>query len=89
MGPKMRLNDEQNEKVKKYLNEKWPEPQACSVCKKVDWKFSDKLYALTEYDPEYLSFERYKLPLIALVCTNCGNTILFYEKYIGVLEGRE
>ena len=89
MGPKMKLNDEQNEKVKKYLNEKWPEPQACAVCKKVDWKFSDKLYALTEYDPEYLSLERYKLPLIALVCTNCGNTILFHEKYMGILDGRD
>jgi len=82
----MKLNDEQNEKVKKYLNEKWPEPQACAVCKEVDWKFSDKLFALKEFDPEHPLSESYELPVIALVCNNCGNTMFFSAIFLNLIN---
>ncbi len=86
----MKLNDEQNEKVKKYLNEKWPEPsRACTVCGKDDWKYLEYLFALSECDPEYPPFKGYVLPVIALVCIHCGNLMLFSAKCMGVINGRE
>lgn len=85
----MKLTNEQNEKVKNYLNEKWPEPQACVVCKKVDWSSSDKLFALKEYGPEHPLLERSELPVIALVCNNCGNTMFFSAISLNLINGRD
>ena len=85
----MKLNDEQKLKVEKYLSEKWPEPQACVVCHNVDWKFPDELFSLTEYNPEYPQPERRALPVIVLICTHCGNTMLFYAKCMGIINGVE
>jgi hypothetical protein len=83
----MKLNDEQNEKVKKYLNEKWPEPQACAVCKEVDWKFSDELFALKEFGSEHPLSKRCELPVIALVCKHCGNTVFFSAISLNLING--
>ena len=61
----MKLCYDQIEKMKQHLVEH--NLKACAICGKEEWAFSDKLYALTEFNPD---------PLILNVL-NCLLSLLF------------
>lgn len=78
----MKLCYDQIEKMKQHLVEH--NLEACPICGKEEWAFSDKLYALTEFNPDPDHFECTKVPFIYLVCLNCGNMILFSACLMGI-----
>ncbi len=83
----MKLCYDQIEKMKRHLVEH--NLKACAICGKEEWAFSDKLYALTEFNPDSTHFERTKLPFVPIVCVNCGNLILFSACSMGITVLRE
>jgi hypothetical protein len=86
LGANMKLTHKQQEKLKKFLNEKWSEP-CCTVCGKDTLEFSDTLFKLNEVNPDGPLMG--EMPVIALVCNNCGNIILFNAIVLGVARELE
>ncbi len=85
----MRLDDDAKAKVKNHLNKIWPEPE-CTICHKKDkLHISDTKFILKEYIPKEYENKDYvrEIPVIAVICHNCGNVILFDTYAIGIEIG--
>jgi len=80
----MKLSDKQQNKIKQFLNERWHEPRSCTVCKETDLTFSDTLFSLAEFNPDNLFAVTTEIPVVALVCSNCGNVTLFNAIVMGI-----
>ena len=78
---KLKLNEDRfNEFIHTKMNN-----YECPICKSSHWGYSDKILTLNEYN-EVFSVGTEFIPLIALMCNNCGNTILINPKIINSLD---
>ncbi len=72
----MKLSPDQIEKVNEHMETY--KDRTCAVCGNTEWASPYRLYALEEINPDFAHSEGNKmLPLMPLICTNCGNIILF------------
>lgn len=71
------------ERAQAWLNEKWPD-EKCPMCGVKNWEVAD----LVELRP-YSGTSSFVLggvhPLLPVVCTNCGNTVLVNAVVAGLL----
>jgi hypothetical protein len=63
-----------------YLREKWGKSRRCPMCDVSAWSVYDHAYQLDEYNhgllaPGFASGGRV-LPVVPIICGNCGNTVL-------------
>jgi len=68
-----------------YLKSKWGETLRCPMCTNTEWDVQESTYELREWNPHTLVSTGPVLPLIPVVCTNCGNTILVNAIAAGIV----
>lgn len=87
----MQLSPAQIERVVQWLNRFWTAPRTCSVCRNVNWNINDKVLEMREFQGGglILGGNSIIMPLIAVTCTNCGNTLHFSAIQMGAINRPE
>lgn len=65
------------DKMLEHINEKWIN-KVCPYCGKSEWNFDGRIYTPVElHDGNIVRVqgENMFLPLVAVTCINCGNTV--------------
>ena len=79
------MDEPQRERVTKWLEEKWQD-HPCAVCGVDDWSASDPV-AVKPYPEDFLGASI--VPLIPVVCRNCGNTHFLNAVIAGLFPPRK
>lgn len=58
-----------------FIKEKW-KSQKCPYCQEDNWNVSDSVFQLTKYANGNMIIGGPVLPVIPIICTNCGNTTM-------------
>ena len=67
-----------------HLQEKWQD-RPCPMCNARKWNIQSKAFELREYYGGDLVIGRGPIiPVIPIICTNCGNTVLVNSLVAGV-----
>jgi ribosomal protein S27AE len=74
-----------NQKVTAHLQNKWGS-RACPMCGKGPWNVQDSTYQITEYHEEGFVVGGPVIPVIPVICGNCGYTILVNAILAGLME---
>ncbi|MBA7695435.1 hypothetical protein ES703_104063 [subsurface metagenome] len=83
----MKLNKSQRDKLLKYLDEKWP-TRKCTICGHSSWQIQDSVWEIREFQGGGMVIGGGSLiPVISIMCTYCGNTLLFNALHSGIIEG--
>ena len=84
----MNLSKSKMEKFMKWLAEKWGPDRKCPLCRMNGWQIEDLVVELPQYQHYTLDIGAplASIPLLALACKNCGNTILISGKMAGVVD---
>lgn len=67
--------DDPKNKALHWLNKKWQGDKECPVCRHNQWTIGDAV-ELRPYQGGSVVIGGAVVPLIPVVCTNCGNTLL-------------
>lgn len=78
------LTPEQSEKLLAFLNEKWKDKN-CPQCHANTWAIHGYVSLWVSNHPARVSGD-ISLPMAALVCSNCGNTILVNLLMAGIVD---
>ena len=65
------------DKMLDHINNKWIN-KVCPYCGHSDWNFDSRIYTPVEVHDGYvirMQGENNLLPLVAVTCLNCGNTV--------------
>ncbi len=68
-----------------HLQQKWA-GRTCPMCLVGNWSVQDSTYQLTEFNEGSLVIGGPVIPVIPVICNNCGNTILVNAITAGVLK---
>lgn len=71
-------------KVIKFLSEKWRN-RPCPVCGISAWSVQDSTYELREFNQGNMVLGGPLIPVVPVICSNCGNTILVNAILAGVV----
>lgn len=64
----------------------WPDPKICGVCKNTSWNLLEMVFELREAAVAGQQTEQDSaIPLVAIMCKTCGNTIFFNALAAGIL----
>lgn len=77
-----------NQKVLAHLNSKW-RGKACPMCGVGNWNVQDSIYQLIEFSEGGLVIGGPIIPVIPVVCTNCGNIQLVNAIVAGAVKPGE
>jgi hypothetical protein len=69
------MSDYDQEKLMAFVKEKWKGAN-CPMCGGGDWSIQNKIFKLMEFTKQGLVVGGPVIPVIPVVCNNCGNTIL-------------
>jgi hypothetical protein len=58
------------------LDRYWKEPRKCKICE-TELELSDTIYELPEFMPSLPTMPSTGIPVVALLCKECGNLVLF------------
>ena len=72
----------------KHLKEKWA-GRPCQQCGVGDWQVQDSAFELRQFHGGGLRIGGPLIPVVPVVCSNCGNTILVNALIAGALERPE
>ncbi|MBO8131979.1 MAG: hypothetical protein H0Z29_10795 [Candidatus Marinimicrobia bacterium] len=71
------------ERIIQFLNEKW-QKRPCPMCGVGNWSVQDRVFELREFRGGSLVVGGTPImPIIPVICNNCGNTILINAKTTG------
>lgn len=75
------------ERVKAHIDARWKR-QGCMLCGENDWTLADGYtrLELSEFGGPAVIGQR-AVPCVAMVCNNCGNTVLLNLKILGLKDG--
>jgi len=68
-----------------HLQEKW-EGKPCPMCGVGNWNVNNSTFQLTEFNQGNMIIGGPVVPVIPVVCNNCGNTILVNAITAGVIK---
>lgn len=72
-------------KVIQHLQTKW-HGRSCPMCNAGTWNVQDSTYQLMEFNPQAgLVIGGPVIPVIPIVCSNCGNTLLINAITAGII----
>lgn len=75
-----------NDKIIAHLNSKW-EGRNCQMCETGKWSVSDSIFELREYNQGNMVIGSGPIiPIVPVICENCGNTILVNAIKAGLIE---
>jgi len=69
----------------KFLNDKW-KGKPCLMCGEGSWAIQNKTFQLMEFNKGSLVVGGPIIPVIPVICNNCGNTVLVSAITAGVVE---
>ena len=75
-------------KMIEQLQAKWA-GRPCQMCQVGDWKVQDATFELREFHEGTLVVGGPIIPVVPVVCANCGNTILVNAIVAGVVKPKE
>lgn len=61
----------------------------CPLCGQKDWSISTQVFQAPEYQPAAPSAGGAALPMLPMVCVNCGNTYFINAVVAKLIEPRE
>jgi hypothetical protein len=67
------------------LDRHWKEPRKCQICQ-TELELSDTIYELAEFMPSYPAVASARIPVVALLCKECGNIMLFDAIALKILD---
>jgi hypothetical protein len=73
------------QKLIEYLKLKWG-PRSCPMCSGGPWNVQDSTYLLMEYNEGGLVVGGPIIPVVPVICANCGNTVLVNAVVSGVIS---
>ena len=73
-----------NQKAIAHLQDKWGS-RPCPMCGKGPWNVQTSTYQLTEYNEEGFVVGGPVIPVLPVVCRNCGHTVLVNAIVAGVV----
>ena len=65
-----------SKKVEEYLREKWGPLRACPMCEEKRWFVPDSTFQLLELDQGGIVLGGSAIPVLPVICSKCGNTVL-------------
>ncbi len=69
-----------------HLQNKWGSQHPCTMCGKGPWNVHESTYQLTEYNEGNLVIGGPVIPVIPVICGNCGYTVLVNAILAGVVK---
>ena len=69
----------------RYLMENW-KGKPCQMCGTGDWRIQAAVFQLVPYGEEKLIVGSPNIPVVPVVCTQCGNTVLVSAKIAGLVD---
>jgi hypothetical protein len=87
----MRLNEKQKTELLSKIQELTGGPHKCSVCGSRSWVVSDRIFELREFQGGgiVLGGDASVIPVVAMACSQCGNTVLVNALALGLLTPEE
>ena len=83
------LTVEQIDIVKAWMKEKWRGGSNCQICQANHWNVAKHLVLPLTYSEGSTSMGGASYPQAMLICTNCGQTLLFNAVIMGIVPGGE
>lgn len=77
----MQLNNEMKKAAFGRIGSVWTKEKSCIICGQEKWSMSDKIFSLNQFGVNQK--QNQIIPLIVLICSNCGNTISFNAITLG------
>lgn len=71
-----------------YLKDKW-EGRRCPMCGKGNWSVQDTVYEIREFNEGSFVVGGPVIPVVPIVCTNCGNTVFLNAIISKALESQK
>jgi hypothetical protein len=85
----MKLSDDQQEQVLRWLHEHWGEDPICPFCKGNDWGIADRVFGVMEGGPQGMfNLAGASIPLVPVTCSTCGYTAMVNALVTGVVTKR-
>ena len=75
------------EKAVAHLHTKW-KGRTCPMCQAGNWNVQDSTYQLLEFSEGGLVLGGPVIPVIPIVCSNCGNTVLVNAITAGIVSAK-
>lgn len=69
----------------KYLKENW-KGRPCHMCGGVDWKIQGAVFQLIPYGDDRLVVGSPNIPVVPVICEQCGNTVLVSARVAGIVD---
>ncbi|MFA5056061.1 MAG: hypothetical protein WC562_07825 [Dehalococcoidia bacterium] len=69
----------------RYLKEHW-KGRTCQMCGGGDWRIQAAVFQLVPYGDDRLVVGSPNIPVVPVICTQCGNTILISAKVAGLVD---
>lgn len=85
IGGEIQVSKFDNTKVIAHLQKKWGS-KACPMCDKGPWNVQDSTYQFAEYNEGSLVVGGPVIPVVPVICGNCGHTILINAIVAGVIQ---
>ena len=74
------------EKLIKVINEKW-NTKACTMCGQNHWDIGNQLITMVSVgEDKSIQLGGQFMPLVPIVCGNCGNTVLINPLVVGCID---
>lgn len=68
-----------------FLNAKWGSGRQCPMCGTKSWSVQDSTFQVSELNPAGLVVGGPIIPVIPVICSNCGNTVLVNAITAGIV----
>ena len=68
-----------------YLDQKWG-TRPCTMCGQSSWGVNDSVFQLIEFHKGAFIIGGSALPVIPVICKNCGNTVFVNAVVAGIVE---
>jgi hypothetical protein len=68
-----------------YLKEHW-KGMACQMCGAGDWRIQGAVFQLVPYGEDQLVVGSPNIPVVPVICAQCGSTILVSARVAGIVD---
>lgn len=76
-------------RIQEHIQKRWG-PVSCQMCHQGKWAVGDKVFELREFCHGAIKIGKGPIiPVIPIVCTNCGRTVLINAVTIGLINGEK
>lgn len=75
-------------KVITHLKEKW-EDRPCPMCNAKTWSVTENIQELREFHEKGFNISGPIIPVIPVICNNCGNTFLLNAVILGLITPKK